>query len=514
MKTASQDLFEFIKSLTKSEKQYYKKHTKESKEHDKAYLKLFDAIDKSKTYIESELIRQLGYTNKPKAFAVLKNYLYHELIKVITSITDTEQHKPDAFNQLQQLNFLANKGLFSQYTKLWNKSYKDAEEKELFQVQFLLRNQMHNLKMHFYLKTSQEELKQLIRQDEAFDDEYEALQRIKNLFRTIQVYNNQSQIRLLDTELADLKALQQNSLLTRIPKFYSFHYYYYFHFSHALTLYLTHDYANAFTHLEKIKNNMLRNQNLVLANPHLNMEFISVYYLVSFLQKQYNSFFAYIKTPFIEKMESKQHKAFIFGYWANSQIRYLISNALYGKAKEHIAKTEQQQDLYFKDMPVEIKQLLLCSLSIANFIIGNYHESFSRIKECTTTFQVFPKQDIQRSIFSLSILVAYELKNKRLLNNECETAYQFFYRKKITSKFEVSLISFFRKMVKSNYGRLEQKEKFKQLREDLEPIKKDPIQAQVFRYFNFYGWVQSKELGLSYMDYVKNEMHKESQAVK
>jgi hypothetical protein len=189
MKTPSTDLFELIKTLTKSEKHYFRKHAKESVLKDKAYLSLFNALDKCKSYKENELIRELGYTKKTKAFAVLKNYLYTELINIITSITDIEAHRHDAIHQLQQLNFLANKGLFSQYTKLWNKSYKDAEDKELFQVQFLLRNQMHNLKMNFYLKTSQKELKEIIAQDEAFNNEYESLQRIKNLFRTIQVYN-------------------------------------------------------------------------------------------------------------------------------------------------------------------------------------------------------------------------------------------------------------------------------------------------------------------------------------
>jgi hypothetical protein len=503
MKTPSTDLFDLIKTLSKGEKLYFKKHSKESSTLNKAYITLFDAIDKIKVYDEKKLLIQLGYSKNPKAFAVLKNYLYTELINTVTKITDTEEHKPDAMHQLQQLNFLANKGLFSQYHKIWNRSYIDAQEKELFQVQFLLRNQLHNLKINFYLKTTHQELKEIIEQDAAFNNQYEAVQKIRNLFRTIQLYNQQSHIRLQDQEITDLKKFLQHPLLQQIIAQPSFHYYYYYHFCLALIHYLTHDYAKAFHHLEKIKKEILNNQNLVIANNHLNIDFISTYYLVAFLLKEYTAFFQYLNMPFIQKIEARQHQAYIFAYWANSHIRYYISSGLYKEAKEHIQKTEKQIEAYLNDIPIEIKQLLLCSLSIANLIINNYNEAYYRVKNCLATFQLYPKQDIQRTIYCLGIIISYELKNKRLLNHECDVAYQFFYRKKMSSKFEVILISFFRKLAKANYGRMELRAKFSILKKQLEPIKKDPILGQVFRYFNFFGWVESKEQGISYMEYVQ-----------
>ena len=99
---------------------------------------LFNAIEKAKTYNEESLLKKLGYTQKKEAFAVLKNYLYNEILLTVTQLSDNVEHKPDAFNQLQQLNFLANKNLFNQFIALWEKTYKDAEQKELFPVQFLL----------------------------------------------------------------------------------------------------------------------------------------------------------------------------------------------------------------------------------------------------------------------------------------------------------------------------------------------------------------------------------------
>lgn len=505
MKTASKDLFDLIKALSKNEKNDFKKYAKETIHKEKNYLDLFNAIDKAKEYDEKELILKLGYVKKIKAFAVLKNYLYQELIKTVTKITHHNDHTHDTIDHLQQLNFLANKSLYVQYAKLWEKTYKEAKEKELFQLQFMLRSQMHTLKINFYIKTSQKEIQETIKEEEAFTEQYENLQKIRNLYRKIQLFNRQTHIRFLESEIKELQQFLKHPLLKKELPNASFHYAYYYNFSIGLIYYLTHDYKKAFTYFTKIKQDILQNVALLEANFDLNIDFISHFYLISFLQKEYNSFFEYLNQSFNQKTKSKQYKSLIFAYWANSHIRYFITTGQYDKAKLHLAKTEKQIDEHLDFIPIEIKQILLTSLSISNFIIGNYNEAYYRSKVSIHTFQLYPRLDIQRTIYCLNILIAFELKNKRLLYNECDITYQFFYRKKISSPFEEIFISFFKKLAKSNDGRMALKEKFADFRNQLEPIKKDPILAQVFRYFNFYGWVESKEQGINYMTYVQNQ---------
>ncbi len=503
MKTASIDLFELIKSLTKSEKFYFKKNISLATVDNKIYLKLFHLIDKSKNYDEKELIFQINYSKKVKAFAVLKHYLYTQIINTVTQKIDNTDLETKTIQHLQQLNFLASKGLYTQYNKLWNKTYIDAKNKELFELKYLLRTQLHNLKINLFVHSNQKEIKHIIDEDDEFFEEYESLQKIKNLYRTIQLYNKQSQIRFLATEINELKIILLNPLLKELPKKYSFHYFYYFHFCIALIKYLIHDYESAFLILEKIKEKMMQNEKLILANPFFSIEFINIYYLISFINKEYDSFFNYLNNPLNKKNTNKQHKANIFAYWSNSNLRYLNTTGKYTEVKNHLKEVDLKIKNYIEDIPIEMKQLLFGSLGISYFIQSNYNEAYYWIKACITTFQINPRQDIQRYIYPFTILIAYELKNKRLLHNECDIAYQFFYRKKLSTNFEILLISFFRKITRANYGRVELKEKFKELRIQLVPIKNDPVLSQAFRYFNFYGWIESKELGISYMEYVQ-----------
>jgi hypothetical protein len=179
-----------------------------------------------------------------------------------------------------------------------------------------------------------------------------------------------------------------------------------------------------------------------------------------------------------------------------------MTNGYYTEAGKHLAETEKKITPHMEFIPLEVKQQLVGSMSISHFILGNYSEALFYNRECMKTFHDNPREDIQRYTYAMSILIAYELNNARLLLSECDNAYQFFYRKKLMTSFEETLISFFRKISRVQ-GRKLRREKFTELRTRLGNIRKDPILAQVFRYFNFYGWAESREMGITYMEYVQ-----------
>lgn len=76
-------LFQLIKSLTKNEKGYFKKHVSGmAGKNANAYLKLFDVFSKQKVYDDSEIKKQLGTTILRKQnLAVTKHYLYEVIMK-------------------------------------------------------------------------------------------------------------------------------------------------------------------------------------------------------------------------------------------------------------------------------------------------------------------------------------------------------------------------------------------------------------------------------------------------
>ncbi len=117
----SDDVFKLIKSLSKSEKGYFKKYAyknsgREKKSSDNHYIKLFDIIDKQENYDEGKTLKKLGKSPLVKSFSSSKNYL---LSLVLGSLLDYNANKDNALQIAQNLakaRILYSRGLQSQST--------------------------------------------------------------------------------------------------------------------------------------------------------------------------------------------------------------------------------------------------------------------------------------------------------------------------------------------------------------------------------------------------------------
>lgn len=78
----SNELFDLIKSLTKSEKRFFKLHSA-LQSGEKNYLRIFDAIDKQKAYDEDAIKQQFARETFIRHFPSEKNHLYKLILKAL-----------------------------------------------------------------------------------------------------------------------------------------------------------------------------------------------------------------------------------------------------------------------------------------------------------------------------------------------------------------------------------------------------------------------------------------------
>ena len=83
MKNPSNDLFQLIQSLSKSEKRYFKLFATRHFDKDNQYLKLFEAIETQLTYQEALLVPIFSEGKSAAHFAVLKKQLYESLLEAL-----------------------------------------------------------------------------------------------------------------------------------------------------------------------------------------------------------------------------------------------------------------------------------------------------------------------------------------------------------------------------------------------------------------------------------------------
>ena len=131
MKTPSKNLFNLIKTLTKSEKRYFKieasKHGGDKKNH---YVKLFDAIEAMNEYDEEALKKKFRNESFVKHLFVTKNYLYKLIMKSLRSYSKKDAEQFGVQDTLRDANILLDKGLVDQHNKLLGQARKQMVQNE------------------------------------------------------------------------------------------------------------------------------------------------------------------------------------------------------------------------------------------------------------------------------------------------------------------------------------------------------------------------------------------------
>lgn len=129
----SDELFLLIKSLTRTEKRYFKLFAKgNSNENEYNYLNLFDIIDKQTSYNEHKVIVDYFKNKEVKNFPNEKKHLYSLILKSLNKYHSTISKENELNELLNSAQILNKKQLPEQCNKLLGKLTLFAEKHELY----------------------------------------------------------------------------------------------------------------------------------------------------------------------------------------------------------------------------------------------------------------------------------------------------------------------------------------------------------------------------------------------
>ena len=129
MKTPSNDLFLLIKSLTKSERRYFRQFAaRHIIGEQNQYLSLFEAIDAQKEYDESALKLSIEGTSYAKYLAVAKQYLQEQILESLHLFHQYKDPEEKIKKQLHLSKVLIQKKLLEQAERLLKKTRRLMEK--------------------------------------------------------------------------------------------------------------------------------------------------------------------------------------------------------------------------------------------------------------------------------------------------------------------------------------------------------------------------------------------------
>jgi len=190
----SEDLFLLIKSLTKTEKRYFKRFCKLYSTNKKNnYLKLFDAIDKQKVYDEKKIKDKFRNEKFAKQLSVAKSYLSKILLRSLAVLESNRDGYYSRRESIVECEILISKSLYKQS---WKKSQLLKQQAYKFNNYILVLELIGNEKILITqlntLKDQDRKLKQIILEEETVLKEIINIRKILNLHREVMTILNKT----------------------------------------------------------------------------------------------------------------------------------------------------------------------------------------------------------------------------------------------------------------------------------------------------------------------------------
>ena len=157
------DLHRLIKSLSKSEKRYFKIYASQYAKSSKSnYLRLFDAIDRQDVYDEAVLKKRFHKEKFTKHLSSEKNYLFQMVMKSLRAYQRENSMAVTLSELILESEILEERGLYGRSDKVLAKAEKLAGESEAHWIMLEILDRRRVLLKARELKRPQENLKLLV----------------------------------------------------------------------------------------------------------------------------------------------------------------------------------------------------------------------------------------------------------------------------------------------------------------------------------------------------------------
>ncbi len=514
MKNTDQDeLFQLIKTLTKTEKTYFKKYASQhvkGKKND--YVTLFEIIEKENSYEEKWIIVRMGKENF-KHFPRLKNYLYENLLKALAAYHSEHSLSAEFADSLRKIEVLWSKGLYDQCAKLVRKVKKAAiaydHQNILLEIstwELLLISEIHSVSNLF------EEFEENVNQQLNALQKYSENIILNQLGRKLafKLFTSGKAKNPLDEQFYN--KIVHHPLLTKDEK------------SIPPGQIKIQYYANKllysvamvdFKAVENCSNKLFllytQHPELILSNLNRYKLFLYNRTLTLFEMKKYPE--AY-ETIILFRQIPEKHSQYcsdefksqlIFDYYSLYFI-YCFSRGRFDLAKEKtielkILLKNIEGELYSKRREI----VLFFTTSIVYFGLEDFKNALWCINILVNKKE-FQSSSLYPAVINLSLIIHYELQNFELIDYLIKSAERFFKKNIDIDLFEKTVFNKIKKPITVlQNDKKKTKKLFEKTKEELISYDWKDINKNVFR-FDYLSWIESKMEDVDFATIVKRKI--------
>lgn len=492
----SPELFNLIKSLSKSEKRYFKL-TSSLQSGEKNYLKLFEAIELQDDYDEDAIKEQFKKETFIKHLPSEKNHLYNLILKSLRGFYSDNSAASILQEHIRNIELLFNKALYKECTKYINKAKTIAYNYEKYYFLLDLINWEKKLVEEGYSRGEFEaDLNKLVEEESDCIEKLRNIAEYQMLYSQINAVIRKSGFTRNDEEAELTREISNHPLISgkntaltlkAATACYSIK---------AMCFVTNRDYTSAFEHLRKVVK-------IMESNPFIMKELPKRYI------KALNSMvYAYLNSgdidnclATIEKIRSLTDKPgfesidiqlSLFSLPNNAELLAYSYSGEYKKGiDEVVPRILNGIHKYHGKLSAESELLLYYNISRVYFSAGEYKLALKYNNIVLNSNENILRQDVFTFARLVNLIIHFELGNFDLLEYTIKSAKRFVTKNQRNYQFETVFLKNIKKMVRAKSPE-DTVRLFTQFRMDILKVLEDPYEKTANRYFDFLTWIDSK----------------------
>ena len=487
-------LFQLIKSLEKAEKRHFKLYIKRSSSRqDLKVIQLFDAIDKSKDYVEHLILKKLPGVEKPQ-FANLKAHLYKELLASLRLLKSEESIDLQLHEQLDYARILYNKGLYLQSLRILEKVKDLAKSyhQESFLIQVIsLEKKIETLHI---TRSGEGAADRLTMEANEVNDQRTMITALSNLaLQLYQWYVMHGHARNEKDEKG-VKQFFKKNLPPNPEQISGFYQLLYLYQSYCWYAFIRQDFLMYYRYSKKWVDLFKKEPLMITVETGHYIKGMHNLMTANFNLRNYKKFDAYLARfeRFTLSKPANRHDNFrmqAFVYLTSARINQHLMKGTFGeglKLVPFIEKGLEEFSLYIDRHRVLV---IHYKMALLYFGDGNYEGSIDHLQTIING-PVDIRIDLQCYARLLHLMAHFEMGNDAIIESLIKSVFRFMSRMENLTVVEEEMFKFLRNNVYESAEKL--KPGLKKFLNRIKQFEKNRFETRVFSYLDIISWVESK----------------------
>jgi len=502
----STELFDLIKSLSKSEKRFFKLHSA-LQAGPKNYLRIFDAVDKQKEYDEEAVKQLFAKETFIKHLPSEKNHLYKLILKSLRAYHSESSVSGILKQEIKNIEILYQKALYDECNKLLHRAKRIARENERFYYWFELLNWEKMLLEEAY--ESGEFTKDL---DALIEEERDVIEKLRNLAAYHILYSKINYVfrsggyvrteeeRAMVEEISEHPLIKgKNTALSRRAATICY-------YTQGFCQWAKRDWRTSLEKFMRVKQILDDNPAIRTDLPKRYMR--TLHYIINAEIELAD--YAAARTHIDQMRAMREETGFsgmsievqVFGASFLSELRLADRCGEHQQAVDMVVDVTEGMERLGPRLPKEQQLEFWWCIACAYFGAGQMNKALFWLNKVLNDTEPALRQDIFNYARIFNLVVHYELGNYDLLSYITRSTQRYLGKRQRALEVETVIIDHIKRLAKADEGAA-RRELFQQLHAQLQELLRDPNESVVLKYFDVLAWAEAHVLGISFSEVVK-----------